>query len=196
MALKPCQGCGREVDETAVACPGCGRPKPTKVAMSMGSRVLWGGVLFVGLFLWVKSCGNVASGLQGNSAGTGQKSLALKMFEQAATPAGAGSPSVITVPLANVTADYDRRTICTCGFVQSVASSPDHSTDGTHLRIIHSVYVTEKARLPRANESPETVICWWAEGAPPNVRKWQRACVQGEVAGALIKDCSVVPACP
>lgn len=29
MALKPCQGCGREVDQTAKACPGCGRPNPT-----------------------------------------------------------------------------------------------------------------------------------------------------------------------
>lgn len=27
--LRPCLGCGRQVDMTAVACPGCGRPKPT-----------------------------------------------------------------------------------------------------------------------------------------------------------------------
>lgn len=29
MALKPCQGCGKQVDTTAKACPGCGRPNPT-----------------------------------------------------------------------------------------------------------------------------------------------------------------------
>lgn len=28
MALKPCQGCGKEVDTTAKTCPGCGRPNP------------------------------------------------------------------------------------------------------------------------------------------------------------------------
>jgi hypothetical protein len=26
--LVPCQGCGREIDTTAKACPGCGRPDP------------------------------------------------------------------------------------------------------------------------------------------------------------------------
>jgi tRNA_anti-like len=29
MALKPCLGCGRQVDTSAAACPQCGRPKPT-----------------------------------------------------------------------------------------------------------------------------------------------------------------------
>jgi TM2 domain-containing membrane protein YozV len=27
MALKPCDGCGREIDTLAAACPGCGRPR-------------------------------------------------------------------------------------------------------------------------------------------------------------------------
>jgi hypothetical protein len=50
LVLKPCQGCGREVDSTAKACPGCGRPNPA--GASVGRGRVWGGVA-VGLLLVV-----------------------------------------------------------------------------------------------------------------------------------------------
>jgi hypothetical protein len=36
MALKPCNGCGKEVDETARSCPNCGRPNPAKSNAAKG----------------------------------------------------------------------------------------------------------------------------------------------------------------
>jgi hypothetical protein len=35
MALKPCQGCKKEVDTSARACPNCGRPNPTAAPLSL-----------------------------------------------------------------------------------------------------------------------------------------------------------------
>lgn len=45
MALKPCNGCGRQVDTTAKACPGCGRPNPT----GHGAGRVLGVVIVVGI---------------------------------------------------------------------------------------------------------------------------------------------------
>jgi len=40
MALKPCNGCGKEVDETARSCPNCGRPDPAKAAKGRSGGVV------------------------------------------------------------------------------------------------------------------------------------------------------------
>jgi hypothetical protein len=39
MPLKPCNGCGKEVDETARSCPNCGRPNPAKAAKGRSGAV-------------------------------------------------------------------------------------------------------------------------------------------------------------
>lgn len=48
MGLKPCRGCGREVDPGAKTCPGCGRSNP---AVGRGSMLV-AGALAIGLCWW------------------------------------------------------------------------------------------------------------------------------------------------
>ena len=49
MPLKPCQGCGKEVDTTAKACPHCGRPSPTGLS---GAGVV-GVLVAIGAGIWL-----------------------------------------------------------------------------------------------------------------------------------------------
>jgi hypothetical protein len=49
MALKPCNGCGKEVDETARSCPNCGRPNPAR-SNAMKGRAAAIAVALVALF--------------------------------------------------------------------------------------------------------------------------------------------------
>jgi hypothetical protein len=56
MALRPCQGCGKQVDTTAAACPGCGRPKPTAVPLGLGWRVASWALIGVAVVFMVKTC--------------------------------------------------------------------------------------------------------------------------------------------
>lgn len=49
MGLTPCNGCGKEVDETARSCPNCGRPNPAR-SNSMKGRAAAIAVALVALF--------------------------------------------------------------------------------------------------------------------------------------------------
>jgi hypothetical protein len=99
MALKPCQGCGKQVDTTAKTCPGCGRPNPA----SSGALRLFGGFFVATLVL-----------------GTAAK---LCSSDGAQTATAPQVSKYKTVALQSLAGDgYKGMDICTCGFVQSTTS--------------------------------------------------------------------------
>jgi hypothetical protein len=73
MSLKPCQGCGREVDTTAAACPGCGRPSPTvsggsKVARGLGCGIVMPVGIAIVLSAAAKACSDVGEAVSKGSS--------------------------------------------------------------------------------------------------------------------------------
>jgi hypothetical protein len=116
------------------------------------------------------------------------------------TPAASSASSTpITVPLAKLEKSDELRgkTICTCGLVHSTGTSPDRGYGGKERGVINNVFVSELAP-PDASDDRlgARAICTWRGGAPPSVKQHEPVCVRGIYVGPVVKECSVVPACP
>lgn len=179
MALKPCQGCGRQVDETAAACPGCGRPKPTTApppTLPPGTR--WGYaistvIVFSLIALCVAKSGDPEpswkrAGLSGPIPAEQAKTMTVSQI----LALGQGN---------------DGKEICMCGFVE-----------GTTSASTNTIYVTER-RAKNRKEHPVGVMCVWDNDGAKNsfsLPYGSAVCVRGTFLSAFLKPCSTVDNCP
>lgn len=118
MALKPCVGCGREVDTTAKACPQCGRPNPT---ITGKSKVI-GGVVTALLLAGVGSaiCSPSSSS---TSSSTSQASAAAAAPAPSAPPVEVSAQELYAAYSENeVAADwqYKNRRLLVGGTIESI----------------------------------------------------------------------------
>ncbi len=114
------------------------------------------------------------------------------------SPPPSPSSAPVTVPLAALAKadEYKGKEICTCGFVRSSSSSPDHGLGGTPRTVLRNVIVSDVADAAPEDTTVATAICTWMAGTAPNVKPQEKVCVQGQYVGPIVKQCSVVPSCP
>lgn len=107
--------------------------------------------------------------------------------------APAGPRKVKLADLLGSPKEFDLEDVCTCGFVQSTSTSPDHNVDGTPRDVEHTVYVSER---PGLDETAATAVCTWGGPEKPRVGVGQRTCVKGTFSAPWIRSCFVVAKCP